>query len=259
MACVFCGGRPTTNEHVFPRWLERFLAEDRRQRLELTRYGEGGYDVALDKIGLDIRVNSVCAECNNGWMSSLEGDSINVLTPLIAGLDDVVLLSLPEQRQISLWATKTAMMADQTQAVPLLSFAQRSRLRTHRAIPGGTRVWIGACDAMNPIVTSQTVRSELERLDDADAPRITGFYTPMKIGHLCLYVFFPQADVVVQHPPIYRTATARIWPRRRSDLPVPAPVRPRTGVEFEEFADAFYHAMLVSSADHAARYGIREF
>ncbi len=79
----------------------------------------------------------------------------------------------------------------QAQAAPLLSFAQRSRLRTHRAIPGGTRVWIGACDTMNAIVTAQTVRSELEQLDDPDAPRIIGFYTPMKIGHLCLYVFFP--------------------------------------------------------------------
>jgi len=44
---------------------------------------------------------------------------------------------------------------------------------------------------MNAIVTAQTVRSELEQLDDPDAPRIIGFYTPMKIGHLCLYVFFP--------------------------------------------------------------------
>jgi hypothetical protein len=148
MACVLCGARRTTNEHVFPRWLERFLPDDRRQRLELTRYGEDGYDKALDKVGLDIRVNKVCAACNNGWMSRVEEDSIDVLSPLIAGLDDVVRLSLAEQRQIALWATKTAMMVDQTQAVPLLTYAQRSRLRTHRAIPGGTRIWIGACDAI---------------------------------------------------------------------------------------------------------------
>src|SRR5690242_14854507 len=24
MACAFCGGNPTTNEHIFPRWLERY-------------------------------------------------------------------------------------------------------------------------------------------------------------------------------------------------------------------------------------------
>jgi len=257
--CVFCGGSPTTNEHVFPTWLERFLPQDRRQRLELTRYGEDGYDVAVDKIGLDIRVNKVCAPCNNGWMSRLEFDSIDVLTPLITGLDDVELLSLRQQRQIALWATKTAMMIDQTQADPILSYAQRSRLRTHRAIPGATRVWIGACDAMNPIVTSHTVRIDLEHLDAPGAPRPVGFYTPIKIGRLCLYVYVPQTKAVIQHPAIYRTATARLWPRRASDLPVPAPARPRTGVEFEEFADAFWRAMLISSPDHAARYGIREF
>jgi hypothetical protein len=259
MACAFCGGRPTTNEHVFPRWLERFLPGDRRQTLELTRYGAGGYNRALNTIGLDIRVNRVCGTCNNGWMSRLEEDSIDVLTPLITGLDDVELLSLREQRQIALWATKTAMMSDLTQAEPLLPFAQRSRLRTHRAIPGGTRVWIGACDALNPMVTNYTVRSELERADDPGAPRITGFYTPMKVGHLCLYVFFPQADVVVRHPPMYRTATARLWPRRSSSLPVPPPMRPRTGVAFEMFEQSFYDAMLITSADLAAEHGVREF
>jgi hypothetical protein len=36
-------------------------------------------------------------------------------------------------------------------------------------------------------------------------------------------------------------------------------VRPTTGAEFEEFADAFRRAMLVSTTDQAARYGIREF
>jgi hypothetical protein len=258
VACVFCGGRPTTNEHVFPRWLERFLPADRRQVLELARYGEGRYDVAVNKVGLEIRVNKVCAECNNGWMSQLEAASIDVLTPLIEGLDDLQLLSLAEQRQIALWATKTAMMTDQTQADPLLTYAQRSRLRTHRAIPGGTRVWIGACGELNPIVTSTTVRSELRRLDDPDAPRPIGFYSPMKIGHLCLYTFFPQADVVIQHPGIFRTATARLWPRRSSGLPVPAPVRPRTGIEFEEFAAALFDAMLIYTTDHASQYGIRE-
>jgi hypothetical protein len=93
---------------------------------------------------------------------------------------------------------------------------------------------------------------------DPGAPRLTGFYTPMKVGHLCLYVFFPQSDVVIQHPPIYRTATARLWPRRTSDLPVPAPIRPQTGVEFEEFADAFWRTMLINSTDHAERHGIKE-
>jgi hypothetical protein len=83
MACVFCGASPTTNEHVFPRWIERFLPDDRRQRLELTRYGDSGYDRVVDKIGLAIRVNRVCALCSNGWMSPLETASIDVLTPLI--------------------------------------------------------------------------------------------------------------------------------------------------------------------------------
>lgn len=252
MPCVFCGGSPTTNEHVFPRWLERFLPPDRRQVLELSRYGENGYERALDSVGLGFRVNRVCAPCNGGWMSRLEEESIPVLSPLIEGLNDVELLSLRDQRQIALWATKTAMMTDLTQADPILRPDQRFRLRTHRAIPGGTRIWMGACDALSPIVTSHTVRVLIPQV----WPPATGFFSPMKIGRLCLYVYFPQTQVVVRHAGIYRTATARIWPRRASDLPVPAPARPRTGEEFEQFADAFWREMQVIPPDDAAELGL---
>lgn len=256
MPCAFCGGKPTTNEHIFPRWLERYLPADRRQQREVARYGEGGFDVRHPTIGLDFRVNRVCARCNNGWLSELEERSIPILDPLISGLQ-LRLLSPREQRQLALWAVKTAMLTDLTQAEPILRFTMRSRLRTHRAVPAGTRVWLGACGELNPIVTNLTVRAELRPPDGGEA--ILGFYSPMKIGHLCLYVYFPMADVVVDVPNPYPGGLVRIWGRRHGDVAWPGVLIPRDGSAFEIYADALWHALIVLTPGSAREQNVREF
>jgi hypothetical protein len=190
-------------------------------------------------------------------MSLLEGDSMDALHPLISSLE-LQLINLRRQRQIALWATKTAMIADQTQSEPLLPGLQLARMRTHRAIPGTTRVWMGACEELQPLVTCNTVRIELENLVDPKAPWRVGFYVSMKIGHLCLYVYFPGGDVVVQHPPVYHTALARIWPRRGSGLPWPPPVRPRNSDSFERLADDLWRSLRLFVPDRARELNLRE-
>lgn len=257
MPCVFCGSSPVTNEHVFPRWLNRYLPSDRRQQLEQARYGEDGFDFERPSIGLDFRVRKVCTACNSGWMARLEDESIPILDPLIRGLE-LQIVTRRQQRAIAVWATKTAMMCDLTQAQPLLRVDQRRRMRTHRAIPGSTRVWLGACRELNPIVINQTVRIDMTNLDSPSTPFPDGFYAPIKIGHLCLYVYFAQTDVVVRHLPIYHLGLARIWPRRGGDIAWPPPGMPTDGREFEVFADAFQRELLVYSRDLAAQHGLGE-
>jgi hypothetical protein len=191
-------------------------------------------------------------------MAQLETDSIPVLDRLISSLE-LQLLSQRAQRQIALWATKTAMMTDQTQAAPLLPPQQLARLRTHGAIPGGTRIWIGACEALYPIVTSYTIKIELEAIDDPDAPRPQGFYAPMKVGHLCLYVYFPANEVVVRPPANpYMLTVARIWPRR-GEIAWPPPARPADGVAFEVFARRFWRDWVILTPESAREQGVREW
>jgi hypothetical protein len=256
MSCIFCGGTPTTKEHVFPRWLNRYLSSQ-RQQLEQTRYGEGEFDITRPSVGLDFTVRKVCDSCNSGWMSSLESETIGILNPLISGLD-LQLLSLKIQRQIALWGVKTAMVLDHTQVAPVLPSAQLARLRSHRVIPGNTRVWLGACDELYPLVTSYTIRIDLENRQDPGVLQPGGFYCPMKIGHLCLYVYFTPADVTIQYPPRYGATVARIWPRRGSSLPWPPPVRPGDGEEFEYFANIFWRELAVFTQGHARELGLRE-
>lgn len=256
MPCVFCDGSPVTKEHVFPQWLNQYLPPG-RQQTEQARYGAGAFDVTRQSVGLDFTVKKVCASCNNGWMSQLEDSSKDALEPLIIQ-QDLDLISLQQQRQIALWATKTAMMADQVQQEPLLPSHQLRRMRTHRAIPGGTRVWLGSCPERNPTVTSHTVRVDLSGVSTPGTPRPVGYYCPMKIGHLCIYVYFPAADVVIQHAPEFHLSVARIWPRRSSDLAFPPPVQPRNGEAFEAFADALNKSLYLYTPEEAAEHGLKE-
>jgi hypothetical protein len=205
-----------------------------------------------------VSIRKVCARCNNGWLSRLEAESINILHPLISSLK-MQMLSLTAQRQIALWATKTAMMMDNVQIDPILPTVKLARMRSHRAIPGGTRIWMGACTELYPLVTNHTVRIELESLEKSGGRFPTGFYAPMKIGHLCLYVYFPMVDdLVIQHAPRYHLTLARIWPRRASDLPWPPPWMPGNGSEFEVFADLLYRSLRIFDVDRAHHVGIKE-
>src|SRR5262249_11340205 len=149
--------------------------------LKQSRYGPNAYDTMWSSIGLDFQVRKVCGPCNNGWTSRLEAQSISALDSLINTLQ-LQILSLAEQRQIALWATKTAMMLDNTQSAPIISPVQLARMRTHRAIPAGTRVWLSACAELHPLVTSHTVRIDTVNMDEPGEQLPTGFYAPMKIG-----------------------------------------------------------------------------
>ena len=256
MACVFCDRSPVTNEHVFPRWLDRYLTSGERQQLEQTRYGQGGFDTTRASRGLDFRVKKVCAACNNGWMSQLERDSMGALDSLIrdTAIEEI---TLKRQRQIALWATKTAMMADLTQSAPILTRTQRRRMRTHGAIPGGTLVWMGSCGETYPLVTSHTVRIELEDTNQPDTVRQTRFFCSMKIGHLCLYIYFAPPGFVVRHRPEHYMCMARIWPRRASGLPFPPPIRPADGPAFEEYSDDLWESFQIFTPEEAEAYGLR--
>jgi hypothetical protein len=112
---------------------------------------------------------------------------------------------------------------------------------------------------MYPLVTAHTVKIELEEVGSSTDSRPAGLYCPMKVGHLCLYVYFPSADVVIRHPASYHLSLARIWPRRSSDLAFPPPVHTKDGPSFERFADQLWRDWELFTPEEAKTFGIREF
>lgn len=106
--CIFCHhvGRPLTREHVYPDWLSKLYSQEIVGINEvsgdnLSRVWQGAV--------FQHKVKIVCSECNNGWMSDLEGDVKDLLISL-AFTHDGRTLSEEDQRKISLWVQKTVLV-----------------------------------------------------------------------------------------------------------------------------------------------------
>lgn len=76
MSCFFCGREvKLTREHVLPRWMRRPLEDEPRWETSLWFRSslpvEGSQP--LRRRRTDNVLRRVCANCNSGWMSQLEG------------------------------------------------------------------------------------------------------------------------------------------------------------------------------------------
>jgi hypothetical protein len=107
--CIFCGSDgPLTKEHVLGNWLADVGLSD-----ELVENMAG----PLNRIGtsfgtarpFQITVKSVCASCNNGWMSRLEQTARRVLAPKILGEHGRI--QRDDAGAIASWIHKTALVA----------------------------------------------------------------------------------------------------------------------------------------------------
>ncbi|MGH2351525.1 MAG: hypothetical protein ACRDJN_07915 [Chloroflexota bacterium] len=68
------------------------------------------------KTTIERKVKRVCATCNNGWMSNMEGATLPLLMPMIRGV--AVVLNPTAQRTVAAWAAKTAFMLRYTETPP---------------------------------------------------------------------------------------------------------------------------------------------
>jgi hypothetical protein len=108
--CIFCGATGTTKEHAWPEWISSIVQRRGGIRQTSERWGERFAEWTDDRASLT--VNRVCAACNNGWMSQLEGNVKPILSPLIRGQRRT--LWTDHQRLIAAWAIKMAMVFEFT-------------------------------------------------------------------------------------------------------------------------------------------------
>jgi len=109
-ACSFCGEEAKlTGEHVLGSWLGRIGLD-----LQPAQHGAG----PLSRVGRNLggvrppfrqTVRTVCATCNNGWMSRLEMVAERVLSPLILGAPGE--MPPEDQGTIAAWVQKSALVA----------------------------------------------------------------------------------------------------------------------------------------------------
>lgn len=141
--CVFCGGTPVSSEHVLPKWLRNTpagaaaFARGAGQTLPPHYIGGfvvnpgpsgrldvswQGYERGVRIPGLQIEVKAPCKPCNNGWMSKLELEAQQVLSPLITDAGPQ-LIPAEDSAVLRRWALKTAAMFEFNHP-PSRSFSQ---------------------------------------------------------------------------------------------------------------------------------------
>lgn len=102
--CVFCDGSANSREHAFPAWLDEIGAPAEK----VTNTRETGA-VSWQAGGFDHKVRQVCALCNTGWMSRLEGTSKELVKGLVLN-QRTHALSQADQIKLSNWLYKTGIM-----------------------------------------------------------------------------------------------------------------------------------------------------
>jgi hypothetical protein len=240
--CVFCGGGPLTDEHIWAEWIQKFAPHPLRKKYEhITISGRTNTIKSVRSWNGDTlngTIPCVCARCNNGWMSTLQKRAKPFLVPLIQGqwptLDEWPV------RSIAAWITMFSMVYEfrdpGTVAIP---FEQRDEFRRSRDAPKDWRIWIAKVDPNRWRGTTFHIGMGL--YDQATVP---SFKTPANtqittavIGHLLIHSFYISPTLAhFQLNPAYATTLGLfpIWPPQNT-LPH-CPVRVLTDRDADNIA-----------------------
>ncbi|MBI1332737.1 MAG: hypothetical protein GC165_07635 [Armatimonadetes bacterium] len=105
-------GKLRGREHVFPKWLLE-LQDATNKTVEPIKFDADLKITSRRKHDFgSLLAGSVCANCNSGWMSNLEGEVQPILKSLILNEIGVNELSINERRILARWVCKTAYCID---------------------------------------------------------------------------------------------------------------------------------------------------
>lgn len=155
--CVFCGGTPLTNEHLYPQWLGKLIAQDPRgfpdgQIPQL--WIKDGEEINRWKSDnpLEFTFRTVCASCNSGWMSNIEGAAKPYLEKMITGTSKIT-LDEKAQYLIANWMGLRTLVArsHHKHPWPAVFYEWFSWYWKKHTLPPRWTVWIGAYNGRLPI------------------------------------------------------------------------------------------------------------
>jgi hypothetical protein len=213
-ACIFCGERPVTKEHVFARWIQRKAGIEGSKRGSVTFHTPGtARERLFEAPPLARTAKVVCAGCNNGWMSKLESEAATVLTPLFEGRSG----RLTEEGLtiLSQWAFKTAFVIDAASLEaggPRTPEADRHSFRETSRPPEMGAVWLTTWPGTT---TSWTAHWGLEVAEGARATSAgpNSYGATIAIFPIVLRTYATSAAAV--HPDRFHEllpGISRIWP-----------------------------------------------
>lgn len=241
--CLFCSASANSVEHAWPEWITN---QFKGRRPSAVRAERGGVRLPSWNVHQPtLKIRCVCEQCNNGWMSKLEGQAQPYLQPLLIG--ESCYLDTAGQTVVATWAVKTAMVLEGLDPTEKRAYSQlqRERLRMRAAIPFRTSVWMAAS------ATSDWFMSTKNRHLGEQSEGISGVSVTMGFAHLVLQVLTIRVPESVD-PNTEITTDVRMGPWSDVTIPVwPSKVGadwpPRLGLNGEVGLDAL--AERFSAAD----------
>ena len=220
--CVFCGGRPLSDGHIWPGWMTETLpAKAPTHKRQFQVIGE--FDPKPEILTLEEKTKqgpvgaskprNTCLTCNGGWMSRIEDKSKPIVVPLILE-ERNFLLDTPCQIVIAslicLISMRVCLSRKETLETPL---SERDALRLNGVPPQNWKIWIGPYVDADPSIhlgrhQASYLSSKLEgKVGAKPDTQITTFV----VGKFCAHAFSAPLGInydFESHP----HALSQIWP-----------------------------------------------
>jgi hypothetical protein len=245
--CIFCGEpKKLTKEHLWSRWIRQLVSHDAKKHEHVNQiFRSEGIETATRVWSGDVRnrgVRSVCGECNNGWMSSLEEHARPALEPLIKG--ELFFLNQNTQKTVATWIAMKTMIAEYFDpprvAVPLI---ERQFLRRHRKPPTENwRIWIGNYERRQWNAQWAHSAAGIAPVTSMarPGPQIPNTQTTtIIVGKLYAHIFSSEIQSLVSRASLGKRGVerlARIWPIQEDFIVWPP--RPMSDIEASELSTA---------------------
>lgn len=115
--CIFCqrDDQKITREHILPNWLSKMYGRHTVCVNESTTE-DGTVIYSYPSKIFQQTSNTVCAACNNGWMSEIENQAKPILERMLKGKN--VVLDKKKQLRIATWAMKTVLVINHNNPAP---------------------------------------------------------------------------------------------------------------------------------------------
>jgi len=219
-------------EHVLPDWLTRELPDLGRGWHE--RIGAFGTVGKWRDKPFTVRVGTVCPRCNQGWMSDLEGEVRQWLTPMLHGRGRTYYRG--GLTVLATWAAKTALViGSRAGSMPRAPY---EFLYRERRASESSSIWLGAFRpgayrfyrTFVPVHVSDT---------DAAAGETNAYSVTFTVGHAVFHVFGNESGRPGQYaigPPLARRLQP-IWPLPDGPVEWP-PGRPLTEADLDALSNA---------------------
>ncbi|MGY3212555.1 hypothetical protein [Mucilaginibacter sp. HD30] len=245
--CVFCGGLPLIEQHLFPQWINNIYPDPTFNYMQNTMkasFQNGIFDEnnsVEKKQGKTSakRTKNVCRICNGGWISDLEVKA----KPLLIDLIDLKNIKICDEQKATLssWmALMSIMLGYDKHSVQVVKKDERVYLKENLSPSSSWEIWIG--------------RSQSEKYKRSFSCRAISLNSPFEIlsgnvephaqvaifgikNFVFLTKYNAKKGITFAENQILIDNYARIWPLDGSQLDFPR----KGSITEEEFNDFIYN------------------